>query len=257
MAKIIHDKDKKKYESSIPIAVDLNTKKKLYLTFDKEAPELKSIEGAFRPIPYLDLSHNQRSMTMVSAPSGAGKSRVTRAIIESLRKDVYKDNKRQIYLFTKRCVSDPAYENLRNITQIGIEEFAPFPTLTSDDLRDSICVFDDIETVQPKQLNDATLHLIQDLAETSRKKNISIVCIFHQTQQSHKTKPAIFESDTYYLSPSASRNSVKKFLDSYGDVSPSEMKEMLQYSNLPFEFLTLRKSVPRFWMSPRKIQILE
>lgn len=84
-------KDFKKYENTIPIALQDN--RFVGITFDDKAPVVTEMSGDFDPIGYLDVKNNQRSSVFIAGPSGSGKSTIARKIAEGHRKRLRERNR--------------------------------------------------------------------------------------------------------------------------------------------------------------------
>lgn len=238
-----------------------NKEEKITYVVKKGGDRELEFETALNPVPYLDLKHRQRSAIFISAPSGSGKSTIAKKLIEGYLKLLGKHTR--ILLFTQSSELDPAFEEFLsaegnkayNFVHVCIKEDEMFTLLTPELLRDSICIFDDYENLD-KSLQSFTLTLIKDILERGRKLNIQSILINHQTMNYNKTRPLIFECDTYILFPSANKNSVKKFLLSYADIDKKEVNELIEMAMNPFDFLLFRKSVPRYILSKHKIKLL-
>lgn len=213
-------------------------------------------EIELKPFPYLDLKNKQRSGIFISGISGSGKSTIAKHLIDAYLKILGKQTR--IILFTQTEDLDPAFEPFSDnklFIHVCIKDDPMYPLLTPELLRDSIVVFDDYENLD-KILQSFTLGLIKDILERGRKMNIQTILINHQTQNYNKTRALIFECDTYILFPSANRNSVKKFLLSYGDIDKKEVDNLIEEAMNPFDFLLFRKSVPRYILTRHKIKLL-
>jgi ABC-type phosphate/phosphonate transport system ATPase subunit len=237
---------------TIPVATDNG--EKVYITLD-DTKGIKRYESKndMKIIPYLNIKQHQRSMVYISAPSGSGKSVFSRELIESYRSIL--GSKREVVLFTKTTDKDPAFKNLDNFIQVGMSTDPRYPELDITHLSNKIVIFDDYETLEPALLKH-TMLFIKDLAELSRKKNIQLIIIKHQTMDYAKSKCLIFESDTAVLYGSVNRNSVIKFLKSYGDLTKDEIEEAIKMSSKPFTPLIFHKSAPRYIQSKNIIQML-
>lgn len=234
-----------------------NKEEKIVYIPKKGGDKEMEIETEINPFPYLDLKHKQRSAIFISAPSGAGKSTIAKKLIDGYLKLLGKHTR--ILLFGLSSELDPAFEEFDNkaynFVHVCIKEDEMYPLLSPELLRDSICIFDDYENLD-KSLQSFTLSLIKDLLERGRKLNIQTILINHQTMNYNKTRPLIFECDTYILFPSANKNSVKKFLLSYADVDKKEVDDLIEMAMNQFDFLLFRKSVPRYILTKHKIKLI-
>lgn len=218
--------------------------------------ELNS-ENKLDPFPYLDLKNKQRSSIFISGISGSGKSTISKLLIDGYLKLL--GNKTRILLFTQTEELDPVFEEFNNekfnFVHVCIKTDPMYSFLTPEILKNSITVFDDYENLE-KNLQGFTMTLIKDILERGRKLNIQTILINHQTQNYNKTRALIFECDTYVLFPNSNKNSVKKFLLSYGDVDKKEVDSLIEEAMNQFDFLLFRKSVPRYIMTKHKVKLI-
>ena len=122
-------------------------------------------------------------------------------------------------------------------------------------MRDCICIFDDFENLVAGRLV-WTLGMIKTLLEISRKKNVHIIIITHQTQNYKLTKNIIYECTTYVLFPWSNLNASGKFLESYGNVNKREIQGILDKTKNIYDFLLIYKAAPRYFMSRHNITLL-
>ena len=221
------------------------------IAYDPKAPKdartktLTFPGQTLKPMPYLDLEHNQRSATFVSGVSGSGKSRVGAALIRKLRW-LRKDADRPVAVFSTTLINDPAYAKLKHIEFISLED-PRFLEIEISELEDRIIVFDDHENLKNPKLAKYALDFIKDVLERTRKLGVDVIVINHMTQNYHATRNIIFECDTYYLNIAQNRNSSKKFLLSYSELSKKDIRELVtQEYESPFSFVTYHKAAPCF-----------
>ena len=249
MMKIVNDK--KRTTDLIPIAYF----DKIIAVIADDGDLIYESTTAMQPVPYIDTKHNQRSMVFISGPSGSGKSTMARDLALNLRKRL-NDAKRKIILFTKNSEPDPAFLNISNFIQIGMSTDPFFLEINSENLANTTCIFDDWETLHRTLLSHVTL-LIKDLSERSRKLNVSLFVINHQTMNYSVTRGIIFESDSFVLFPGANQNSFRKFAKSYLDIGDTEISDMIKCCKQPHSFILIHKSVPRYYQTKNKIIMLQ
>jgi ABC-type dipeptide/oligopeptide/nickel transport system ATPase component len=198
-----------------------------------------------KPMPYLDLAHKQRSATFVSGVSGSGKSMIGASLIRKLRW-LRKDAERPAAIFSTTLINDPAYANLKHVEFISLED-PRFLELEINELEDRIILFDDHENLKDPRLARYALGFIKDVLERTRKLGVDVVVINHMTQNYHATRNIIFECDTYYLNIAQNRNSSKRFLTSYTELSKKEISDLCsQEYESAFVFVTYHKCAPCF-----------
>ena len=221
------------------------------VVYDPKAPKEERVKTmtlpgqTLKPMPYLDLEHKQRSATFVSGVSGSGKSRIGASLIRRLRW-LRKDAERPAAIFSTTLINDPAYAKLNHVEFISLED-PRFLELDISDLEDRIILFDDHENLKNPKLAKYALDFIKDVLERTRKLGVDVVVINHMTQNYHATRNIIFECDTYYLNIAQNRNSSKRFLASYSELSKADIRDLVtrEYES-PFTFVTYHKSAPCF-----------
>jgi len=235
-----------------------NVKKELRVK-ELKFPEDKEIKF----IPFLDLKNKQRSASFISGSSGSGKSVLAAKLVKRLRKlrkeEKVPEDERAIHVFTTSILNeDPAFKDIENIHYYAFEsdEFIDIYTQL-ESITDCIIIFDDWENIKDKKLAAAADKFIKDTLERGRKQNLDIVVIMHQTQQFNKTKPIIFECDTYYLNIQANKNSSRKFIESYMDLSKKQIDKIVSHEyNRPYTWSCFHKSMPQYYILDDTIKLL-
>lgn len=232
----------------IPIAVDDYDEiyvVKTDLPFSERNRLIRSSKksGKIIPVPYVDIAQHQRSAIYISAPSGGGKSSFARHWIEELRR-IPKFSNYPVFLFTttNNDAIDPAYDGLVGFNRVNIEA-EDFMALTSSDLENSICLFDDWQVHGDKNIEKKIYMLVNEVLQHGRKQNIQVIVCTHQTTQYHKTRDILFECDTFCLFPTANPNSVVKFLIEKCDIDRKHARNIL---NLNTRHIVVHKSFPRY-----------
>ena len=256
--------------------------RKFYIDEDKEDGNKQIVtekDEQITPVPYL--MEEQRVACFISGMSGSGKSTIASKIAKELQDrikpktytrkirdpddpKVLHPARMKIVLITGGLV-DPAFKQFEDQKRLNMfipihpETDPSFTKLSMASFIDTIVIFDDFENIKnerPLFLNDFTRHLLESLLKLTRKQNTHILVINHATQDYVKTKTIINECDNYVLFPSVNRNSVRKFLDSYGDLSKDEIEKLVTENSKRFDFLFFHKSAPRYALSRHRITVL-
>lgn len=247
-------KDVEKWD--IPIAFDGDN----VISISTRKVENKQTEydtsNKLQHIPYLDVDKKQRSAVYISGISGSGKSTLASNLIKAYRKRLDKP-KLDCIFFTTGSEKDPAFNKLKNFHHISIRDDPLFLEIQIEHLKDSIVIFDDYTAIADKILQAKVMNLLNDLLERSRKLNVQIIVINHQTQNYQKTRLTIFECDTYFLNPNVNEDSVRKFLKSYVTDNKYRINEMVESAQTEvFDWVVVRKSFPMYYASNHKIKLL-
>lgn len=243
--------DSKQDKSAIKIAYD--DKKEFYISLDKKLGTTCVINSIpIKPFPYLNQNNNQRSGIFISGISGSGKSTLASHFMNELKSIVKPKKIIRLILITGGSSDDPVFDTIKNLIKIPAKTIDGYTDITIDNLENSIIIFDDWEAL-PKELLKFTQNLIKECLENGRKKNIHPIVITHQTMNYSLTRGIIFECETYCLSPSTNPNSVKKFLINYVDIDKKEAEDIVNSVSEPFEWLIIHKSLPRYYITRKKI----
>jgi hypothetical protein len=205
------------------------------------------LDGEFDFLPYIE--PNQRQAVFISGVSGSGKSTSAVNYIKKLRSYKNKYKKYPVYLWTGNDAPDQAFDNLKNMFRINIQDTESLGELSYSEFQDCIVVFDDWEALEPEMLNYFR-GIMKKLLEYSRKQNVIIIIITHMTQQGHLTKPIIFECDTYILYHKNNFNACKKFLKNYMDLENDTLDKIKKMQG---RCIYVRKSFPTCVISDNKI----
>jgi RecA-family ATPase len=264
----IKDKD------TIPIARDGNDI--IYFSpkkdMEKQGRSYESVND-MEIIPYLNLKSHGRSANFISGVSGSGKSTVARQMIDELLK-IAKPKPQMVILITKTKELDPVFKDfkkesdklfietkMRNFMHLAMSIPQHLSLVLSlaenmeDAFKDTLVVLDDWQNLGDKRIEKLVLNFINDLLERSRKLRCNVIIISHVTQQQHTTKTILFESDNIVLFPGANKNSVKKYLYSYADLSHEEAQTIVDKADEPHDFLLYRKSYPILYQTKRTITL--
>jgi hypothetical protein len=249
---------KKRNKNSIALAVSSDEKIDHYISLkereDEKDPIVKSIKVKtglnLRYFPLLPVKDNQRNATYISAMSGSGKSFLCAALIEQFIEDKrFQDL--PIYLITTAKDPDPAFENLP-IKKMDI--YSPdFMLLTNESFRDSICIFDDWESCQDRDIEKHIHTLVNVILQNNRKLNTHIFILSHLITNFSKTRLILLEVNNVCLFPNSDRNSIQKYLKNYIGLSKDKIAELI---NTPSRYFFLNKNFPLYVISRKKIELL-
>jgi energy-coupling factor transporter ATP-binding protein EcfA2 len=199
---------------------------------------------------------NQREMTLIAGPSGTGKT-TWAAQYARMYKAAFPGQK--VYVFTSKHELDPAYAGLT-------EEDLPFdlegldqpPFLAPEHLRDSLCIFDDVENVQPKSLRDAVFALKKAISETGRSSNVYLIVISHRPLRGNETKDDLNESDGMIVFPRRGTTyHANRMLQVYGGLNKSQAKRVIEDTeNTRWVYCKLKGDIPAYLVSESEIAFL-
>ena len=236
-------------ECSCPIA-QLSDGTKVYV--DERSDELDTdvmyTTVPVQPIPYR--LGGQRTAVYVVGASGSGKSTFIANMLATMPK------KKKRYLFSVQEAKDPAFpDSVKKIKYM--ENPGAFASLKPEDLKDSICIFDDHDTSTNKAANATAAGLLNALLENGRKLKIDLFVVSHNPRDFMRTRTMILECDTYVLFPQTNRTAVSRFLKEYFDDDKEFLRTVRNVDDAGrFSFVTLHKNVPRLMTTARSIRLL-
>jgi hypothetical protein len=180
-----------------------------------------------------------RECIYISAPSGAGKSTYARHYIQQYQ-ELFPDNK--IFVFS-RDTEDPALDDL-NISRIAINTELVTDPIDKNELKNSLVLFDDTDTIPDEEQKKAVASLRNDLLETARKGSTYVINTSHQITNFKHTKVVLNESQTVTFFPQSSgTHGIKYFLDKYCGLGKKEIEKILK---LPSRWVTVSKCFPMY-----------
>ena len=179
----------------------------------------------------------------VPAPSGSGKSTFIGMYIEQLTKKFGKN--RKIFIFSRVEKDEPLDKFGKRVVRIPLEQsyFDDNP-LQIEHFKKSIIVFDDIDTLLNKQLVKYIRAFRDDILETGRHYDISIISTSHLIANFLATRTLINEANAIVLFPRGSSfYAVSNFLERYLGFT----KEQIRYvERLPTRWIFFWKEYPKY-----------
>jgi hypothetical protein len=208
-----------------------------YTELDKAEIALK--DGKVLPIPNLELEEkSQRENYFLAGPSGSGKSYVARGICDRYRDD----NPEKAIVVFSRVADDPAFEDLK-LTRVPInDDLVKSPPAIST-YKDSIVIFDDVDTIQKKPQLETVMKIRDDILETGRHLNITVITTSHLLLNYKKTRSSLNEATVVCFYPQfGSKLHIKRYLKEHAGIEPAAARKVI---NLPSRWVMHCKAVPQ------------
>jgi hypothetical protein len=230
---------------------------------NKEIPKNKDLEGLFNkgvdllekhqntelilndgkiiPLPNNNLT-DEGQRIFVAGPSGSGKTTYAVNYIKEFKKMFPKI--KDVIVFS-RSDADPKIDCLEpKPMRIKIDENLIKKPIDIKALANSVCLFDDVDTIQNNKIRDIVLKLRDDINQCGRKYNIYCVCTGHQVTNYKSTRELLNESQAITFFPkSGSVYGIKYFLKNYCGLSKDEVEKIM---NLPSRWVTICKTYPNY-----------
>lgn len=210
---------------------------------EKTKNEFNLLDGELIPIP----DYKMRDNFYISASSGAGKSVLASKIARQWMKEY---PNRPIYVFTSPQIGDDeAFDKLGDVmTRVPIDEsWFETPPELKDIEENSLCIFDDIDTIQPKALNDLVKILQDQVLQIGRHRNIYCISMTHKMCANKKTSIIIEEARKIIFFPrgGGSKMGITRVLKEYVGVDTKAIKKMWC---LPSRWVMISKGYPMYAM---------
>jgi hypothetical protein len=202
-------------------------------------------EGIIRPLP----NYNKPERSYIAGPSDSGKSYYTRKYIEQLKK-VFP--KRDIFLLSD-VDEDHEIDKIKP-TRIPLNEEFLNDSVTPESLKNSIVIFDDIDSIPDKNIKEKVDKLKDSLLKRGRHEDISVIVTNHQLTDYKRTREIMNESNLITFFPkSGSSNGIKYMLKTYVGMDTKQIKKVF---DLPSTWVTVYKRYPMYLMYEKGVYLL-
>ena len=224
----------------------LPTFKKIMAKVDeKKQKEVVIHSGEIHQVPNPDT----RDCIYISGASGAGKSVYTGKYLAQYKKMFPKN---PIFIFS-RVEEDEALDYLHPTRILIDQDFVDDP-IKLEELKNSCCVFDDIDTIIDKKRKEAVQGLRNCVLEMGRHHGIYCVSTSHQMMNYRESKILLSEStNTVFFPRSGAVYHIKRFLKEYCGLEKDQIARILK---LPSRWVSISKTYPQFVMYDKGIYIV-
>jgi len=227
------------------------------LGYDKEYEEEEGesseffTDGQIFPI----LNPNEREVSYIAAPAGAGKSFLAGTLASGWM-DMHRGKDAYIVSRTDYKL-DPSLKHLR-LKQIPIgDHLVERPIdITKEVHDDTLVIFDDVTTIHDDKLRKAVEKMICDILEIGRKLRIWIILTSHLIIPNEKkfARTVLNEMQSLYVFPRAgSKQQISYVLKQYYGISKSQIELIL---NIKSRWVKVQKTAPQYVMSTDEAFIL-
>lgn len=213
----------------VPVGEVSSTREEIAGTNEILLPEDGSL-GVLCPMPWPNQSLTDRLCALMVGPSNAGKSTLAAKLME-IWAALPKNDGKPMYVFS-RLANDPA---LRYIvpepTYCDIDNKAEMLGMTIEDFANSFVLFDDVESVDDKEVRDHLRELRDKCLEAGRKLHIEMAVCGHLGLDYQKTRKPLNESTLICLFPrSGAGTSVTGICKRYLGMSDKEIERIKHFS---------------------------
>ncbi len=235
-----------------PIAVikggPLDTKL-IYLDNNLDGKKNIMTENKFSPLPIVE--KNNRECLYVTGPSGSGKSTYVSEYIKYF-KQIFPD--RRIIIFSK-VEDDEALDKYNPIRITLDSELIEFP-IKPEELRKSLVIFDDIDTIQDDKIKKAVFKIKDDLLQVGRHFKIYVIVTSHICRDHKNTRINLIESNSFTFFPSSgSIAGAKSVLKDYVGLDKKTIDKIVDMGKNS-RWVTIYTRYPQYVMSEKEINLI-
>lgn len=240
-----------------PIALLVNTKdkkKNRVLSIGNPKDSINSfqefqIQNEHEHFQQIPNKNTERNILYVTGSSGSGKSYYTAQYIKEYKK-IYP--KRDIYLFSS--VGDDAQIDKLKVKRIKLNNDLLNETLTAQDFKDCLVIFDDTDAITNKPLKNKVNQILDSILQTGRHYNVSCILTFHTATGGRDTKMILNEAHSITIFPhNIGGRSSKYLLDGYLGLDKHEINSIKKN---PSRFVTILKTYPKIVLSEKNVYTL-
>jgi hypothetical protein len=196
--------------------------------------EYRTVQGTFELFP----NTKTRDTNYIAGKSGSGKSTWISKYLAQYKK-MYPDN--NIYLFS-RLDEDDVLDQYKPIRIELNYELVDDPINPVEELSNSLCIFDDTDTIKDKKIKTAITELKNDLLEIGRHENIFVCIVSHLINNYKETRTILNESMYITFFPSAgSPHGIKYMLKNNMGLDKKQIERIM---GLPSRWVTIKNSCP-------------
>jgi energy-coupling factor transporter ATP-binding protein EcfA2 len=212
----------------------------------KEFRQLKiANDSKFQHIPD---TTKEREILYITGPSGSGKSTYTRKYLEQYKK---KFKNRPIYLFS----SLPSDESLDKVQpkRIKLDETIHTDPIAVEELKESICIFDDIDVISDKKIREGVYTILNQVLEIGRHYKIHCVVTNHLPTNGKDTRRILNEAHTVTYFPHSAGGKIKYMLEEYVGLDKKQIAYVKRQNS---RACTIFKNYPQCYLLEHGIGLL-
>jgi Cdc6-like AAA superfamily ATPase len=203
--------------------------------------------GIVEPLPHF----NETERAYVAGPTGSGKSYFVGKYLRKLRK-VFP--KRTIYIFSD-VNEDEVLDSIPGIIRVKLDEEAlEAGPINPETLSNSICVFDDIDSIQNKKMSVMIQNLRDSLLRRGRHDNISTIVTSHLMTNYKDTRIILNECNSITFFPrSGASNGIMYTLKNYVGLNKQQITKIM---DLPSRWVYCHKNFPLYIVYEKGVYLL-
>ena len=186
---------------------------------EKKDSEIKLDDGLCDLIPNLDT----RECLYIAAPSGSGKSYWCRGYAQQFNRLF---PKRKVVLISK-VSDDSSLKGIKNLVEMPLDLLADDDHIETEDLENTLSIFDDTDTFRDKKVRDEIKDLKHDILECGRHDNIYTLITSHLISNYSHTRTVLNECHGIVFFPSSgSKHQISYVLKNYCGLSKHDISKI-------------------------------
>lgn len=192
---------------------------------------------------------------LICGQSGSGKSTIASNWIQ----DYLSVKEKDVFLLS-RVEEDKPLDDIKLLQRVDLKQFSVSPEefalngLDTEEFKNSIVILDDIDTIADKKVLNNVIALRDDMLETGRHNDITMLCITHVLFQNKNSKKPLNEATGVILFPrSGSKYHIRRYLKEYCGL---EEKQITHIMNLNSRYFYISRTYPNYVVSEREIFLL-
>jgi hypothetical protein len=204
-------------------------------------------EGVIQPLPRF----NKTERCFIAGQTECGKTYWCRKYLEQLRK-VHPE--KQIFVISD-VEEDPEIDGIKNLVRFKLdEELIDKNPIKPEKFRDSIVVFDDIDSIQNKKLYAVIQNLRDSLLRRGRHEDISTLITSHLLTNYKDTRIILNECNSITIfCRSGSTYGIKYLLKKYVGLDKKGIEKVI---NLPSRWVSIYKNYPQYILYEKGVYVL-
>ncbi len=195
------------------------------------------------------------SRGVIVGQSGSGKSYFAAKYMSNY---INKHKNNDVFLFSTHD-SDESIDKVKGIKRIKITEQDIYDDvksgrtgITRENLKNSLCVFDDTFGASSKLLDAFYYKLATDISQNSRRHDTSALFIVHNSD--YKNTRMIFSESTFFVFfVNTSKALNKRFMRSYLEMTDKQAEALISALKGKTRHLVIRNASPTFYMTETMI----
>ena len=196
-------------------------------------------------MPKKDIDYTEK--LYICGVSGAGKSTYCSMFIKKYLK-IYPENE---FFLISNVENDYILDKLNPI-RIDIKNLEE--EITTEEIKNSIVLFDDIDTITNKNTRNYIYNLLDNLIQCGRHYNITIIFTSHIIMNYKKTRNILLENTATTLFINNGNNIQNiKYLKNYCGFINSQITKIL---NLNSRWITIYKTNPQYVIGEKQIYLI-